>query len=484
MVIPENRLFCRLDGLTTLQRSQQRRTRLTELGLLEADSIVVFEDAVQAAAQFLNFPVCWLSVITPEQEQIKSAIGLSHLGLMNPLIRERSLGMADSFGVYVTDSQQVLAIEDTHEHPAFANSLLAQQYGIRTYLGVPLISSQGVCIGVLAAMSTQLQPLTSQDLEFFALTARLAMSEYEHHHLLKQQVPMVAPSTPAVPPPAPALPPPSEQPRVNPLKFELLAQLTQELRTPLTSVMGMASVLTREVYGPLTQKQKEYLDIIHHSGEYLLSLVQEVLELSSLDLAHQTLNPTTVDIEMLCQQAIATLEQAASRRDQQIQLTVEPGHRIWLLDKDKMRQMLYHLTFSVIQTSTPGSIVRLHVSHKSQGLKLALWTSHPHLGDGIPYPETYLTVSHLMDPTSTDEFARERGSVAVMAPPTPSAPPVPPPEGYQKNLGLLLSRQVVELHGGKVMIQGTGSSSYRYVITIPRLAPTGIRGERALVSAN
>jgi hypothetical protein len=89
-----------------------------------------------------------------------------------------------------------------------------------------------------------------------------------------------------------------------------------------------------------------------------------------------------------------------------------------------------------------------------------------------------------MDPTGTDEFARDRGGVTVMAPPIPSVPPVSPPEGYQKNLSLLLSRQIVELHGGKVMIQGTGSSSYRYVITIPRLAQTEIQRERELVSAN
>jgi signal transduction histidine kinase len=387
--------------------------------------------------------------------------------VMNPLARERQLVAAESFGTYVVDSHQVLAICDTADHPALASGLLAQQYGIRAYLGVPLITASGDCLGVLAVMDLEPREFSLKDLEFLVLTARLCLSEYERRHLIKQQV-----ARALVPPALPVAASASQNATAqNPIKFELLALLTQELRTPLTSVMGMASVLTREIYGPLTQKQKEYLDIIHTSGHYLLSLVKEILELSALDDSANSLNLVAVDIEMLCQQAISTLEQAASRREQQIRLTVEPGNRIWALDKEKIRQMLYHLMFSVVQASTAGSIVRLHVSHKPNGLKISVWVSHPHLGDssyGDLYPSQVISAGSMVSDYGGADDLRSvvnRGT-ATLATPTPVDATS---EAVQRNLGLLLSRQLAELHGGQVQIQGSTAPGYRYVVTLPRL---------------
>lgn len=468
MVLPESRLFCRLDGLTVAAREQQRQLVLTRLGLLEGESLPVFEEAVQTAASFVEAPICWLSVVDSQREWLKASVGLSRLGLMNPLAMTRELGLEDSFGVHVVDSQQALAIGDTHTHPALSSSLLVQQYGIRAYLGVPLLLASGDCVGVLAVFDRRPREFTAKDLEFLMMAARLCISEYERMTLDRQESGAGnAASNPLGTPSLAALS------TANPLKFELLAQLTQELRTPLTSVMGMASVLTREIYGPLTGKQREYLDIIHHSGQYLLSLVKEILELSALDDGGHQLNLSSVDIEMLCQQAIGTLEQAARRREQQIRLTVEPGNRIWCLDKDKIRQMLYHLIFSLIQASNAGSLVRLHVSHKSNGLRLTIWVSHPCFGEGLPYEDLYASngSSALMEYGAWNGM--EEGSPVGLGTAVLEAMPSLEDADLvesQHNLGLLLSRQLAEMHGGQIMIQGSAGPGYRYVITLPRLS--------------
>jgi signal transduction histidine kinase len=466
MGIPENRLFCRLDGLTTAAREQQRMLVLSELGLLDSETVPIFEEATQTAAHSLNAPICLLGLMDQSRQWFKSAIGLSRLGLMNELAMSRQLPREEAFCVHVVDSQQVLAIDDTLDHPAFANSLLCQQYGVRAYLGAPLITVSGDCIGSLCIMDSRPRNFTERDAEFLMLTARLSMSEYERLQFMKSQAAGAAFAIAQ----AQDLPP-------NPVKFELLAQLTQELRTPLTSVMGMASVLNREIYGPLTSKQKEYLDIIHHSGQYLLSLVKEILELSQLDDSTRTLNLTSIDIEMLCQQAISTLEQAANRREQQIRLSLEPGKRIWLLDKEKIRQMLYHLIFSVIQDSNTGSIIRLHVSQKSNGLRLSVWASHP-LGEGMSYnemltPPSSSIVAFEYEPltnghrTGLMSLATAMSSVKVTD--LDEAPEPSDTDAVRKNLGLLLSRQLAEMHGGQILIQGVAEPGYRYVITLPRL---------------
>ncbi|MER3478278.1 MAG: histidine kinase [Leptolyngbya sp. ERB_1_2] len=457
-----------MDGLTAAAREQQRISVLTELGLLDTEVVPIFEEATQTAAHSLGAPISLLGLMDQSRQWFKSAVGLSRLGLMNDLALSRQLPREEAFCVNVVDSQQVLAIDDTLDHPAFANSLLCQQYGIRAYLGAPLLTVGGDCIGTLCIMDSRPRNFTERDAEFLMMTARLSMSEYERLHWMKTQVAAIPISAnqPA------ALTPP------NPVKFELLAQLTQELRTPLTSVMGMASVLNREIYGPLTSKQKEYLDIIHHSGQYLLSLVKEILELSQLDDSSRALNLGSIDIEMLCQQAISTLEQAASRREQQIRLSIEPGNRIWILDKEKIRQMLYHLMFSVIQGSNTGCIIRLHVSQRNSGLRLTVWASHPCVDDGLGHvemltPQTSAIAAFEYDALNYGYYANTGLMSVATALNAAQLKDLDDsseiPDSVRKNLGLLLSRQLAEMHGGQILIQGASEPGYRYVITLPHL---------------
>ena len=480
MMSQEKRLFCRLDGLTTEAREQQRLQALTELGLLQAESIPVFEEATQMAAQTLGMPIAYLGLMEPEREWLKTAIGLSRLGLMNELASTRQIARLDSFSTHVVDSQQLLVIEDTFNHPAFAHSYLVNHFDIRAYMGAPLITAAGLCIGAIAVMDTKPHSFTAQDGEFLLLMARWSMSEYERATLAQHTaLPTPQLGTATATPPATADAPSLTEPALgNQIRVDLLTHLTQELRTPLTSVLGMTSVLNREIYGPLTSKQKEYVNIIHTSGQYLLSLMNEIVELSEFRETNQSLNLSSVDIEMLCQQAINTLEHAADRRGQKIRLTVEPSRRIWLIDKDKVRQMLYHLMFSVIQSSTAGSIVRLHVSRRENELTLSIWVSHPWLGEGLPYVEVYSEPSLVTAgaPLPYDEMEE------ITAPALPHELLDEAAEqkavlelGYQrdtnrKNLGLLLCQQLAELHEGNISVQGSTEGGFRYVISLPRFA--------------
>jgi signal transduction histidine kinase len=466
MVVPESRLCCRLDGLSQHVRSQQRSSSLQDLGLLESEGVPLFEELVQTAAHFVNMPMAVLSIIHGDRELLKATFGLANLGLMNDLIRSRSMDLMDSYGTHVVDSHQALVIEDTHDHPAFEQSLLAQEYGIRSYVGVPLVTSQGQYVGVLSVWDTQGRTLGLREIEFLMMTARFGMSEYERLQGLRL-IPRssIVPLTNSASGEPNAIVERTDPALSIPLKFKLVAHLTQELRTPLTSVMGMASMLNREIYGPLTVKQREYLGIIHNSGEYLLSLVKEILELSQLDLEQQELNLSSVDVEMLCQQAIATLQQAAQRREQEIRLTIEPGNRIWVLDKEKMRQLLYHLIFSVVQASNAGSIVHLHAANKSSGLRLTLWVTHPCLeGAGFSQGGELLGFEEEMH-----ESSDRLGLMLAPSPGRQMSPEVGIQESLALNLGFLLSQQLVGLHGGEIKVQGHALSGYRYSVTVPRL---------------
>ncbi|MBC1236793.1 histidine kinase [Nostoc linckia z18] len=503
MVEPENKLFALKDGWTSQEtREQQRLKALSDLGLRQPETIPVFEEATQTAAHFLEAPISILGFVDRERHWFKSAVGLSRLGLMNHLAQSRQLSPRESFCSQVVESYQIFVINDTHKltDTVLANSKLVQEYGIRAYLGAPLIDASGNCLGALAVMDLVPRNFTNRDIEFLQIIARWSMSEFERNRLLQGKLESNTPVAPIfslndernteIKIAASHLE--NDSVSTKQLKLQLLEQLTQELRTPLTSVLGMASVLGREIYGPLTSKQREYLEIIQHSGRYLLSLVNEITELGTIDDNSIVLNLAPVDIEMLCQQAINTLEEAANRRDQDIRLSIEPGrNRIWPLDKDKVRQILYHLIFSVIQLSATGSVVRIHVSYKEDTLNVTIWVSHPWLGDGITEVDPYFRLNSLslleltgevasyntrkesqeqpdISPVAVDKLKNLSDSHSNLFAPN-SDMNLAKGNGSlsRESLGLLLSCQLAELHGGQILVQGSPESGYRYVLSLP-----------------
>ncbi len=486
---PHHKLFCRLDnGLAKPDREQQRLITLTDLGLLDMNPIPVFEEATQTAARFLGVPICLFGVMDQDFLWFKSVVGLSNLGLMNELAIARRMPRNDSLCTHVVDSHQVLCIEDAAGDVRFQANILVQHYGIRSYLGVPVISSTNHCVGTLAVMAQEARSFSDRDIEFLTIMARWVISEYERNlalsgGALSQSVSLTMPS-----PTSPlsllgrdALAPTSNTDvqiasGVGTAKVNLLSHLTEELRTPLTSVMGMAGVLSREIYGPLTAKQKEYVDVISQSGQTLLDLINEILELGNLGENRQTLNFVPVDIEMICQQVILALEGIANKHQIEFQLTVEPGNRIWLLDKECVKQMLYHLLRNLLQSSNAGTIIRVHTCRRDNGLNLLIWVSHPWLGDSIPHSDFYPTAkeTEYVGAKSWSSASESNGweqlhplkSASVLDDELPHSTGTIPQS--TSTLRLLLSRRLADLHHGQISVQGSGETGYRYVIVLPQ----------------
>jgi hypothetical protein len=333
-----------------------------------------------------------------------------------------------------------------------------------------------------------------QQMKFLELMARWSMSEFERNRLLKMQqieplerqtidlIPAIAPIPAISFLPATASP---EALSIIQVKLKLLEQLTQELRTPLTSILGMANVVGREIYGPLTTKQKEYLEIIQNSGRYLLSLVNEVSHLGVMEECSASLNLTTVDIEMLCQQVLNTLDEVAKRKEQKLRLSLEPAKsRMWVLDKEKVRQLVYHLISSMIQAATSGSAIRIHISYKSDSLNLAISVSHPWLGEGLTPVDPYMSQIPAFDGSHAGGERREARGKRL----TQEHSDLREAEATElvnvnsfnrscESLRLLLSRALAELHGCQIDILGTPESGYRYVVSLPELALAQVSSE-------
>ncbi len=467
----QTQLSCLLEGSSPAHRDQTRTQAIEDLGLDGSDAIPIFDEATQTISRLLAMPISILGVVDAKTQHFKSVVGLSSLGLMNKLAAARHLSRRESFCTQVIDSGKIFALEDATAHPAFSSSLLVQQYGIQSYLGVPLITAEGCCIGTLAVMDLMPHHFSKQEVAFLELTARWCMSEFENRRAIAQLQQGTHPlqfHTGGLS----AQTNLDENPllsKINQVCFDLVLQLTQDLRNPLTSVAGMANMLSREIYGPLSEKQKEYTNIVLSSSQQMLSMVDEIVEVGELKEADYQLLLAPVDVEMIAQQAIAALDTLLKQRELQIKLTVEPGSRTWNLDKRIVRQLIYHLVFSIIRMSTAGSTIRLHISRKDSGISLALWVSNPWLGEDLPQAvidwgqkrksSPSITISSLNDPNITN-FATNKSFPSDDAAQSDAA---------RQELGLLLSRYLAEMHGGEAIVQGSGATGHRYIVTLSSL---------------
>ncbi len=456
----------------TNENEAKRLSLLAASGLLHYQSLPEFDEAVKTAAKFLEVPICIVSIPDRHYQWIKASLGWSQLAVFDETPQPKKISHQDAFCTRVVETEQVLSLRDTATDPTYTNSMFLQEWGIRAYLGVPLFTrynteengskQERICIGTLAVMDLAPRSFSDKDIQFLQLVASNAMKDVESLRLHNIQ-----PTTERF------------------LHQELITDLLNELRNPLSSIMGMTSVLNSEIYGALKTKQKEYLDTIYSSGQYLLALVEEVLELRQLDSGLSQIQTTPVDIEMLCQQVVKNLEPLAARSRQQLQLTVEPGDRIWFVDRTKLRQILYHLTLSVIKAAEASCTIRLHVSRHDDHLNIAVWFSHLWLGDGIPAPENYpcyLPVPKTQPATEATTSRKRKNSPTQDPAANLFAPQVVPMEQLleqmqlERNkentrdlLELWLSCQLTSMHGGQIWVKGTSELGYRYIVSLPQV---------------
>ena len=173
---------------------------------------------------------------------------------------------------------------------------------------------------------------------------------------------------------------------------------------------------------------------------------------------------------------LAALAALSSQQDVQAKLTVEPGSRIWNLDKRIIKQLIYHLVFSIIQMSTAGSTIRLHISRKASSISLALWVSNPWLGEDLPQAviawgqkNKSLSSKTTSLPTHSmaNRYAMNTSDISLPSSSTENS--TAQEDNSRQELGLLLSRYLTEIHGGEATVQGSTATGYRYVITLPSL---------------
>ncbi len=482
---PINRLFCRLDGLTPGAREKRRVETIKSLSLLEMELTPIFEETTQMVARNLEIPICILGLRVNDEIVLKSACGLSHLGLMNSLAVSRRLPVNDSFCVYVIDSQQPLVIQDAFREELFSRLSLVHEYQIRAYLGVPLLTKNEICIGTLAVMDLAPRNFEAKDQAFLEIAARLCLTEHQNQlsrrtstlsspksenfvltDLFSRQTNAHLSNNPAA------------SPNIAEVKLEFLNRLIQELTPPLTSSIGMSSALLSEMFGDLGYKQRQYLEIVYKSGQKMNKILAQILELSGENNHLNSLNLRTVNMEIICENLLFSLNTLAEEKGQKLRLSIEPGQQMWLLDESKIKQAIYFLVLTVINSSESFGEIRVHVSRKTQSLNVAVWLYNPWLGDGLPTLRLSENLSFMSETIqeNSDFDSSELGFYPLHSSSLESA--INGQENVNSStisktannifLTLLLACYFTESHQGNLMIQGKEEEEKKYVIRIPQ----------------
>lgn len=464
-------LFCIWNNQSIQVRENNRISAIQNLNLSEKKNIPIFDEATQTVATSLNVSISCLGILLETEYQIKSSYGLSNLGLMNSIAKTRKISREDAFATQVIDSENYLVIENTLNDSFFSRTNLAQNYGIVSYLGVPLTIFNGTCIGCLEVMDTTERKFTLQEINFLQITARWCVAEYERNLLtmsfenfpqdsnyfeyisqknLNKKTVNNTISAPVISDNHHR----DQEKYIKLLSNQLLHRLTEKLSIPLTSVIGMSSVLKQEIYGKLNSKQLEYLQIIHDTGQEMVTLVDEINKLAIFK-TEVNLEFVPVDLENLGKQVLKSLETIAHSRDHILRLSIEPGQKVWKLDREKVKKTIYYLLITIIESSRTGGEIQVHLSKKNEYLRINCRVTHPWLGEGIStekiifYQEALNNYYILSSQNKLEKENLEQKS-------------------YEYDLiCLLFSAYLAHLQQGDISLQGSSESGYRFIIFIP-----------------
>ncbi|MHA1700343.1 MAG: sensor histidine kinase, partial [Promethearchaeota archaeon] len=226
----------------------------------------------------------------------------------------------------------------------------------------------------------------------------------------------------------------------NEAKSNFLANMSHELRTPLNSIIGFSELMLDAYTDSLDENQKQYLKNILDSGEHLLSLINDILDLSKIEAGKMKLNYKRIPLKNLLERTINLFQEKSQKHNIRILIKIENGVKDIVADETKLRQILFNLLSNAIKFTPDGGNVGLDVKFENDNYIFTVWDT----GIGIAKKD----LDKLFKPFQQLENALSRNY-----------------EGT--GLGLHYSKSLVELHGGNIWVESELNKGARFSFTIP-----------------
>lgn len=247
--------------------------------------------------------------------------------------------------------------------------------------------------------------------------------------------------------------------QLNRIKDEFMACISHELKTPLTAVLGLSSLLKDQALGELNERQTRYAQLIHKSGRHLMLVVNDILDLTRIETGQLELVPEPLHIHTICQAAFDLAIQHYQSQDKsdiklqaeilaqvkrRFHLEIEPGLETFVADELRLRQMLVNLLCNALKFAPNDSDFGLQVNRWENWVAFTIWDR----GIGIPDDKQHLIFQKFQQLESplTREF-----------------------EGT--GLGLVLTQRLARLHGGDVSFISKPNRGSKFTLLLPPSPP-------------
>ncbi len=227
-------------------------------------------------------------------------------------------------------------------------------------------------------------------------------------------------------------------------KSEFLANMSHELRTPLNAVIGFSEVLREHMFGELNEKQDEYLDDIVSSGKHLLSLINDILDLSKIEAGRMELDVGEFVLAEALENGMAMQRERALRRGVALSLDVAPSLGLIVADERKVKQVIFNLLSNAVKFTPSGGSVDVAASQLGEDIHVAV-------------RDTGIGISQEDQQVIFDEFRQAARSKQSE------------PEGT--GLGLALARRFVELQGGRIWVESEVGKGSTFTFSLPSPQP-------------
>ena len=226
----------------------------------------------------------------------------------------------------------------------------------------------------------------------------------------------------------------------NKHKSEFLANMSHELRTPLNAIIGFSEVLLERMFGELNEKQDDYLKDIHSSGRHLLSLINDILDLSKIEAGRMELEPSTFELAAALSNAMTLVRERAQRHSIVMGQQVDAKLGEIVADERKFKQILVNLLTNAVKFTPDGGRIDVIARREDGAAVIAVHDT----GIGIA-PEDQLAVFEEFRQVGRDYTNKQEGT----------------------GLGLALTKKFVELHGGRIWLESEPGKGSTFTFTIP-----------------
>ena len=221
-------------------------------------------------------------------------------------------------------------------------------------------------------------------------------------------------------------------------KSEFLANMSHELRTPLNSVIGFSEVLKDGIFGEMNDKQTEYIQDIHASGHHLLSLINDILDLSKVEAGRTELTVNAFDLPAAINNSVMLVHERAARYQLAIKVQVDGQLGSFNGDERMFKQILLNLLSNAVKFTPEGGSIFVQATPTSVGVRISVKDTG--VGIAPEYHEEIFQAFHQVG----DSAKKPQGT----------------------GLGLALVKQFVELHGGRISVESALTQGSTFTFTL------------------